>query len=76
MSYKSIKSCGVKGIGRVETVTRDAFTENSVGKNIVIDGKTFIVKSIYTKGINVPENMIRLNVTTEWWENYKINNLK
>lgn len=66
MSYKSIGSWGVKYVGRVEAVTRDAFTENSVGKNIVIDGKTFIVKSIYTKGIKALENMIRLNVTTEW----------
>ena len=66
MGYKSMGSWGVKYVGRVEVVTRDAFTENSVGKNIVIDGKTFIVKSIYTKGIKALENMIRLNVTTEW----------
>ena len=41
MSYRSIKSCGVKGIGRVETVIRDAFTENSAGKNITLDGKIY-----------------------------------
>ena len=67
MSYKSIKSCGVKGIGRVETVTRDAFTENSAGKNITIDGKIYKVKSIYTNA----DNIIELNITDEeWYKNY------
>ena len=68
MSYRSIKSCGVKGIGRVETVIRDAFTENSAGKNITIDGKIYKVKSIYTSVIS---NTIKLNIIDEeWYRNY------
>lgn len=62
MNYKSIATWGVKYVGRVETVEKDNFTENSIGKNIVINGKMFIVKSIYTKGIATTENMIRLNI--------------
>lgn len=67
MNYKSIETYGVKGVGRVEVVQRDNFTEKSVGKNIVIDGSNYLVKSIYDKEIKT----IRLNVTTEQQENLK-----
>ena len=69
MNYKSTSTCGVKYVGRVETVIKDSFTQNSVGKNINIDGKEFMVKSIFKRG-NIPDNMIRLNVTNKWWEEY------